>query len=209
MTSFRTLTVLAAVALAPAALHAQTDSIVYGRATITLAPAFVQQLGSIGATVTDLSQAPLVNGAEVFTALEGAIDLQTSFNEVIYQGGYLVSINGSTIRVQDLALELTATGAVFSGLFIENGTFVGRQNIFNISQQGGPAPSLPLVPENGTISHNGLSLSLAPAFISAINSAVGQSALNANTVIGGLDLYSVLLPTAAAAGQSTTSVKGR
>ncbi len=191
-----TLAIAAAATLAPSA-HAQTESIVYGRATITLAPAFVQQLSAIGATITDLSQAPLANGAEVFTAIEGALDLQTSFNEVVYKGGYLVSIEGSTIRVQDLALETTSTGAVFSGLFIQNGTLVGRQNIFNVSPQGGPAPVLPLVPQNGTISHPGLSLTLSPNFVNLINGATGQSAIGANTVIGGLDLYSVLDPATA------------
>ena len=76
---------------------------------------------------------------------------------------------------------------------IENGSFVGRQPIFSINLQGAP-PSLPIVPENGTISHNGLSLSFEPAFVDLINRVAAHGALNTSAQIGTLNLYSVLVP---------------
>ncbi len=193
MKAFLTKVTLAAfAALAPAVLHAQTESIVYGRATIVLTPAVLQQFAALGITVTDLSPAPMQNGVNILPALEGAIDLQTAFNEVIYAGGYQIKFGTTAIQVRNLTLDLIGSSAVFSGIIIQNGTFVGREAIFSINAQG--PPSLPIVPDHGTISHNGLSLSFEQPFVNLINSAAGNSGLNTTTQIGTLDLYSVLAP---------------
>ncbi len=189
---FTKVTFAAVALLAPAALHAQTELIVYGRATIVLAPAVMQQFAALGVRVTDLSRAPIQNGTNILPALEGAIDLQTAANEVVYAGGYQIKIAGATIEIRNLTLDLVGSSAVFSGIVIENGTFVGREAIFAISPQG--PPSLPIVPEHGTINHNGLSLNFEQPFVNLINSAVANSGLNTTTPIGTLDLYSVLAP---------------
>ena len=191
-----TLAVLAA--LAPVALHAQTELIVYGRATIVLTPAVMQQLAALGVTVTDLSRGAMQNGTNmhngtnVLPALEGAIDLTTAFNEVVYGGGYQFKVGATTIQVRSLTLDLVGPSAVFSGIVIENGTFVGREAIFAIIATG--PPTLPIVPQDGTISHNGLSLSFEQPFVNLINTAVGNSGLNTTAQIGTLDLFSVLAP---------------
>ena len=195
-------------AIAPAALHAQqTEAIVYWRATIVLSPAVLQQFATLGVTITDLSQthwpwrhgseAPTQNGTNILTALEGAIDLQTSSNEVVYAGGYQIKIGASTIQIRNLTLDLVGPSAIFSGIVIENDTFVGREAIFAISAQG--PPSLPIVPQHGTISHNGLSLTFEQPFVNLIGGVAGNSGLNTTAQIGTLDLYSVLAPLTASA----------
>ena len=75
---------------------------------------------------------------------------------------------------------------------IEDGVFAGRQAIFAIGASG--APTLPIVPVNGTISHNGLNLSFEQPFITLFNRIAGNSGLTTSNVIGTLDLYSVLAP---------------
>ena len=191
---FAKLTLAGLTLVATAALHAKnTEAIAYGRATVVLTPAVLQQLAAHRISVTDLSRAPLHAGANVLPALEGAIDLDTSFNEVVYGGGYVFTVGSNVIQIRSLTLDLVGPSAVFSGIVIKNGAFVGREAIFSIIALGGPPP-LPIVPVNGTISHNGLSLSFEEPFISLINAAAGDTGLNTTTQIATLDLYSVLAP---------------
>ncbi len=192
---FAGFTAAALLTLTPAALHAQTRNIAYGRTTITFTPAFAQTLSAQGVTISDLATlTPLQNGVDTFTALEGVLDLQTSFGEVIFAGGYQVTAGGQTIRVQDLTFEISnATTAIISGVFIANDKFLSRQPIFAVNMA--PTYTLPLQLQNGTISLLGMSLGLTPNFISLINGAVGQPILNPGTQIGTADAYAVFGPT--------------
>ena len=184
---------LAAVALVPAALYAQTtDAIVSGSATVILTPATLQQFTGLGVTLTDLTLVRLPNGTNVLPALQGAIDLTTSFNEVVYGGGYQFVSGSHIIQVRNLTLDLMGPSAIFYGIVIEDGTFVGREAIFSIVATG--APTLPIVPVNGAISHNGLNLSFQQPFLSLLNGAFGNTGLSATTVVGTLNLFSVLAP---------------
>jgi hypothetical protein len=189
------LSIIALITLTPAALLAQARSIVYGRTTVTFTPAFVQALASNGATLTDLSQNPLQNGVNTLTALEGVIDLQTSFSDVLFSGGYQVTVAGQTIRVQDLAFEATTpTTSFISGIFIVNGMEIGgRQPIFAVNAR--PTFTLPLQPQNGTITLSGLSLGLTPAFVNIVNTATGQAAFTPGTQVGTAEAYAVLSAT--------------
>lgn len=205
-TLFPKLAFTALAALAPAAvLHAQnTHAIVYGTATVILTPAVLQQFAALGVSVTDLSRARIENGTNVLPALEGAIDLDTSYNEVAYGGGYQFKSGSTTVQVRDLTLDLMGPSAVFYGIVIENGTFVGREAIFSIVATG--APTLPIVPVNGTISHNGLLLSFEQPFVSVVNNAFGNSGLTSTAQIGKLNLYSVLGPLSPTTGPWPGSV---
>ncbi len=183
---------VALIALTP--LHAQTSmAIVSGHANVTLTPAVLQQFTGAGVAVTNLSGQALQNGLNSLPALEGAIDLSTSYNEVVYGGGFEFKSGTAVIQVRNLTLDLMGPSAIFYGIVIENGTFVGREAIMSIVATGG-APSLPIVPVNGTISHNGLMLSFQPAFAGLIDAAFSGVGLNATAQIGTLDLFSVLAP---------------
>jgi len=197
MNIFTKLGVAATVMLAPFALQAQqTENIVYGRTTVIFNPAFTQQLSSLGATITDLSQAPLPNGTLTLTALEGIFDLQTSLGEVFFSGGYQVIINGQTIRVQDLAFSINnATTAFISGVFVVNGQFTARQPVFTVNRNPiGTVYNLPIKPQNGTITLNGFSLGLSQTFVDLINGAMGQPVVNAGTQVGISNVFDVLAP---------------
>ena len=192
-TGFATLTLATLAVTTPAALHAQnTQAIVRGYASITLTPAVLQQLAAVGVTVSGLSHEVTPNGTNLLPALEGVIDLDTSANEVIYGSGYQIAAAGTPIQIRDITLELSGPSAIFYGIVVENTTLIGREPIFSISASGPPA--LPIVPVNGTISHNGLNLSFEQPFISLLNSVVGNSGLDTTSTIGTLDLYSVLAP---------------
>ena len=189
--------VAAAVTFAPFALHAQTDNVVYGQTTVALNSAFTQQLSAQGVTITDLNGNVLPNGTLTLNTLEGVLDLQTAFGEVFFSGGYQVTAAGQTIRVQDLAFSIeNATTAYISGVFVVNGSFLGRQPIFTVNRNPvGTVYTLPLKPQNGVIAFNGFSLGLSPYFINLINGAVGQSGLNAGTQIGSSNVVAVVVPT--------------
>lgn len=192
----KNLGVAATLMLAPLAMHAQTDNIVYGQTNIVFTPAFTQQLSSFGITVTDLAQQPLQNGTLTVSGLEGAIDLQTALGEIILSDGYQVTAQGTTIRVQDLVFSIVnQTTAGISGIFIVNGKFIGRQAIFTVNRNPvGTVYNLPLQPQNGTLTFNGLSLGLAPEFVTLINTAMGQSVLNPGVQVATANAFSVVTP---------------
>ena len=194
--TLRKLGVAATVMLAPLALQAQTDNIVYGQTSIVFTPAFTQQLSSFGITVTDLTQTPLQNGTLTLSGVEGAIDLQTALGEVILSNGYQVVAQGTTIRVQDLVFSIiNQTTAVISGIFIVNGQFVGRQTIFAVNKNPvGTVYTLPLQPRNGTLTFNGLSLGLSQEFVNLINNAMGQAVLNPGVQVATANAFSVVVP---------------
>ncbi len=181
--------------LAPIALHAQNSrTIAYGRTSVTLTPAFVQALSGSGVSITDLNLVPLQSGLNTFTAINGVLDLQTSFGEVEFSGGYQITVNGQTIRVQDLTFEIqNATTAYISGVFIVNGTFQARQTIFTVNMA--PTYTLPLQLDNGALTLPAMSLGLSPTFVSLLNSAVGQNAFNAGTQVATANEYAVFGPT--------------
>ncbi len=190
------LSLAATVMLAPLALHAQTDNTVYGRTTVAFNQAFTQQLSSFGVTITDLNGVALPNGTLTLNTLEGVLDLQTAFGDVFFAGGYQVTAQGQTVRVQNLEFSIVnATTAYISGDFVVNGSFVSRQPIFVVNRNPvGTVYTLPLVPQNGTLTLNGFSLGLSPYFVTLINGAIGQPALNAGTQIGTSNVFAVVIP---------------
>ncbi len=190
------LSLAAVVLFAPLALQAQTDNTISGHTTVAFNPAFAQQLSSFGITIADLNGNPLPNNTLTLNTLGGVLDLQTAFGEVEFSGGYLVTAQGQTLRVQNLAFSIeNATTAFISGVFIVNGTFVGRQPIFTVNRNPvGTVYTLPLQPQNGVLTFNGFSLGLSQVFVDLINGAVGQPALNAGTQIGTSNVFAVVAP---------------
>ncbi len=184
---------LAAAALAaPVAMHAQTDRIIGGFTTVAFNQTFLQQLPSLGVTLTDLSGAPLRNGINVLRAVQGVIDLQTTVTDVQFRGGYQALVGGTTIRVEDITLDTTTTSATFTGVLVVNGTVTGRQDILIINRQ--PAFVLPLQPKNGVLVLPEFSLGLAPAFVAQINQAAGSAVLTPGTQVGTAVATSIVVP---------------
>ncbi len=190
------LSLTAMVTLAPFALQAQTDNTISGQTTVIFNQEFAQQLSSFGITITDLNGKPLPNNTLTLNTIQGVLDLQTSLGEVEFAGGYLVTAQGQTLRVQDLAFSIeNQTTAFISGVFIVNGSFVGRQPIFTVNRNPiGTVYTLPLVPQNGHLTFNGFSLGLSQVFVDLINGALGQPALNAGTQIGTSNVTSTVAP---------------
>ncbi len=192
---FAGLTAAALLMLAPAALHAQTRTIAYGRTSVTFTPAFNQALAAQGVVISDLTTLqPLQNGVDTFTGIEGVLDLNTALGEVVFAGGYQVVVNGQTIAIQDLAFQIsTPTTATVSGIFTVNGTFLSRQTIFVVNMD--PHLTLPLQVQNGTLTLPMMSLGLAPYFVSLINQAAGQQIFNAGTQVATANEFAVFAPT--------------
>ena len=181
-------------ALAPIALHAQqTRPVEYGKTTIALGAVLGQQLQSVGASITYLDGAPITDGMASFTATSGALDLNTAYGEIVHKGGLLVSGQGQTIVAKDFDLDVTsATNATISGIVVLNGQFLGRQPIFMINMT--PNVSLPLAPQNYTLTVNGLSLGLSQLFVGEVNTLAGQNLLTTATQVGTLSTFLVVGP---------------
>ncbi len=187
---------IALAALTPVALHAQqARSIAYGRTTITFAPALGQTLGGAGVVVSDLAGMPLQNGVLNLTTVDGVIDLNTALGDFVFTGGFQLSAAGQTVRVQNLAMETSnPTSSVITGQVVYNGTVIGpRQAIFAVNAI--PAATLPLAPQNGTLTLNGLSLGLSAGFVNLINGAAHQTVISTATQVGAANIYAVLSAT--------------
>lgn len=183
---------------APLALQAQTDQITGGYAVFTFTSLLLQQLASAGATLTDLSRNPLQNGALTLPSVQGVIDTQNGNGDLVFRGGYQVVVQGTTIRVEDLAFTINGPSAVFTGIFVVNGQVAGRQDIFTVNQK--PNFILPLQQANGTLTLPQLSLGLTPAFLNLINQAAGQTVVSPGTQVGTASAFPVVVPDAPVSG---------
>ena len=193
-TLLRNLSVAALMTVVSASLQAQTDTIVYGRTTIS-SSTFLQYVASFNVTVTDLAGNPVQNTAKTFPVVEGVIDLQTGAGEVTNAGGYLFRGNGNSVRIQNLVLDATnPTNPVMTALFIVNDKLVGRQPLYQVTAPAGI--SLPLQPQAGTEQINGLNLTLTRAAAIILNNAIiiTEPVLQPGTSAGTADIYAVLLP---------------
>ncbi len=183
---------IALAACAPVALHAQAHSIAYGRTTLSFAPALGQTLAGAGITVTDLAQNPLPGGVATLTALQGVLDFKTALGDVEYSGGLQLSAAGQTVRFQDMALEISSpTAAALTAQVVYNGTVLGpRQAVFVINAR--PNYSLPLTPQNGTVTLDNLSFGFSPALAGLINNAAGRTLITPSTQVLTANMYAVL-----------------
>jgi len=183
--------IAALATLAPAALYAQADSIVFGQARVTFTPALMQVFAGVGGTVTDLSLRPLQDGTNLLPITQGVLDGRTSQGEVVFSGGYQITGSGATIRLQDLALDITGpTGGTVSGVFVVNGTILGRQPVFAVIGSFAQTTTA----QGQTALVNGLSVGLTPYFVDAINGAVGRPVFTAGTAVGTVNAYAVVVP---------------
>lgn len=195
--AFPKISLAMAAMLAPFTLHAQADRITGGQATFTFTPAFTRQLAALGVALTDLSGAPLANGASVLPTHDGLIDLSNGNGELFFSGGYQVVLSGTTLRVEDVAFTIQGANAIFSGAFLVNGRYSGRQDIFVVNRP--PAFNLPLQPQNNTVGLPPLSLGLAPGFVNLLNEATGSQAFTAAVQIATATAQPVVVPDEAAA----------
>jgi hypothetical protein len=169
----------------------QTPSVDFGRSTVQLNSAFVNTLTSLGAVVTDLHGNPMQNNSFTLNAVAGAIDLTTSAGEIEHAGGLLISVAGTTLRIQNFTLDTSnPTAPVLSAAFIINDHFAGRTQLFNVQPPAGF--SLPLVPQAGVLQVNGLSLTLNAAAATLLNNLFGAPVLSPGLPIGTGNVYVVL-----------------
>ena len=182
--------VLTAALCLPISVQAQTDTLVYGRATLTLVPALLQSIAGAGATVTDLAGNPLRDGASLFELYGGYIDLKSGAAEGIGRGGFQIAFQGQTLRAQDFVYENGPGGQFFTANFVLNGSALGRGEVFRF-----PAPAPGPVPlQNGALQLNGIPFQLAPRFVDLINGALKQAAVSSSADAGKLSEYIVYVP---------------
>ncbi len=193
-TLLRSLSIAVLMTGVSVALPAQTKTIVYGRTTISNS-AFLQYVASFNVTVTDLSGSPAQTNPVTFPVKEGAIDLRTGAGEVTTAGGYLLSGNGNSVRIQNFVLDATSpANPVITALFVVNDKLVGRQPLFQVKAPSGV--SLPLQPQAGTEQIDGLTLTLTQAAATLLNNAIiiTEPVLQTGEAAGTADVYTVLSP---------------
>ena len=180
--------VATSLCLSAGALHAQTQNVVYGRTTITLNPSFQQAAAGV-ATLTDLDSKPLINNQIVLKITAGAISTIAAQGELDHSGGIIVTGAGHVVRVQDFIIDSTNLLApTLTAIMVTDGTYVGRQTLFNIQ-----IPNtfvIPLVPVNSAVQETGLILTLAPTASALINRTLGN-VTQAGQSIGTADVLSV------------------
>ncbi len=182
---------IAALALCfPLAGRAQTETLVYGRANLTLTPSLLQTISAAGAVVTDLAGNPLENGASPFQLYGGYLDLKTTAAEGIGHGGFQIALGGQTLRAQDFIYTNGPGGQYFSANIILNGAALGRTRIFQFASPiSGPTQL-----QNGVLQFSGSPFTLDPSFVGLVNSRLKQGVLSATAEAGTLSEYIVYVP---------------
>lgn len=182
---------IAALALCfSAAAHAQTETLVFGRANLTLTPSLLGNISGAGAVVTDLAGNPLVSGASPFQLNGGYIDLQTGVAEGIGRGGFQISRQGQTLRAQDFIYSNLKTGQNFTANIVLNGTALGRFEVFRFASV---APG-PVQLQNGVLQFANDPFNLSPSLVQLIQSTFGINVSLATIPAGTLSEYLVYVP---------------
>ncbi len=175
----------------------KTDQIIGGYTTLTFSSTFLDFTQESGITVTDLGGNALLNGIDILPGAQGAIDLQTGVTNVVFKGGLqAVYLGKVTVRVENLILHANETSSAITGDVIENGTLLGRQEIFVVNRN--PDLSLPLQVKNGVLTLPTLSLGLSPNFVTQLSKIIGPL-VNAGTVIATAAPIAVVVPDTPAA----------
>ena len=190
--SLASLSLTALLAVTPATMLAQTETVTSGHTTFSSSP-FLQYVASFGVTVTDLTGKPAQTNPVTFPVTEGALDLQTATGEIVNAGGYIFLGNGNSVRIQDLVLDSTnpATPGV-TAIFVINGRLVGRLPLYQASAPAGF--SLPLKPQSGIEQIRGLGLTLTKTAAATLNNAliITEPVLQPGSSAGTADVYAVL-----------------
>ena len=171
---------VAALALATSVAQAQTETIEFGKTTVTLDPGFVSALSSLRLTlgVIEPSRAKLTQGRVSFPAVAGAIDLATAKGEIIHSSGLTLSSGTTMVRLQSFTIDTTgaAGGLVLTGLVTVDGKLAGRLPLFNLQLPAGFA--VPLQPSRaGILRLSGVGLTLNATAAAALNSVFKTNAL--------------------------------
>ena len=170
----------------------QTDQIVGGFTPFTFNSSFLGLLSGAGITVTDLAGNSLPNGTNVLPALQGVIDLQTGATNVTFKGGYQVTTQGATVRVEDMILHASEAASAVTGVIVENGHVLGRKEIFLVNQN--PNLVLPLQVTDEILKLPTLSLGVAPDFTAELNKFLGKPVLNPGIQVATATPTAVVVP---------------
>src|SRR5260370_11206482 len=187
-----------ALACTTSLVHAQspsqTPSVDFGRTTVQLSSTFVNSIQGLGAVITDLKNNPLQNNSFTVRATGGSVDLTTSAGEIQHTGGLLVNAAGTIIRIQNFTLDTSnPTNPVITADYIVNDHFASRIALFNVQPPAGL--TLPFQLQSGVLQVNGLSLTLAPATASALNTICVGPYVQAGANIATANAYVVFSPT--------------
>lgn len=177
-------------ALLPAALHAQSQDVAYGRLTVSFSSSFQSSVGAAGISVTDLNGNALLNGSTTFTGVGGALDVTTAAGELLHSGGYILTVGSNKVELSSPVIDTTNTSSpVISVLVIVNGSMMSRMPLFTLSAP--PGFITPLPTSAGTVQLTGILLYVAPQMATELNSLLGANVIAAGLAAGTETQYSV------------------
>lgn len=178
------------LALLPAALHAQSQDVAYGRLTVNFSSSFQSSVAAVGISVTDLNGNALVNGSTTFTGVGGALDVTTAAGELLHTGGYLLTFGSNKVELSSPVIDTTSTSSpVISVLVIVNSHIVSRMPLFTLAAPPGFVTPLPT--SAGTVQLAGVLLSVAPQMATELNGLLGANVIPAGLAAGTETQYSV------------------
>ena len=176
--------------LVPAALHAQSQDVAYGRLTVNFSSDFQSSIAGIGISVTDLNGNALQNGSTVFTGVGGALDVTTAAGELLHTGGYLLTIGSNKVELSSPIIDTTNPSAPFiTVLVVVNKTVIGRMALFALVAP--PGFIIPFSTNAGTVYLTGILLTLAPQITNELNGLLGANVIQAGIPVGTESQYSV------------------
>jgi hypothetical protein len=158
----------AVLALASTTAVAQTtDTIEGGRTSVTLSSTFVNALGSLGLTPGTVNPTRLVNGVVDFPITSGAIELDNASAQILHSGGLTLTKGSTKVVLESFIIDTTGSAPVITGLVVDNGKLLGRVQLFDLALPSDV--TLPLQPECGSITLNGVVVTLDGTAASALN----------------------------------------
>ncbi len=189
---FPKLALALSVAAAPMMLHAQAQDIAYGRLTINFDPTFIQNVQSIGISITDLNGNALVNNSLTMTSVGGSLDVTNGAGEVLHTGGIMLKIGSNVVRVENMVIDTTNSSTPeITGLYVINGKILGRIPVFTLSAP--PGITVPLPVNAGTTSLNGIYINIAAATAMQLNTLIGGNAVPTGSNAGTETEYTVFV----------------
>lgn len=176
--------------LLPAALHAQSQDVAYGRLTVNFSSSFQSSVASVGISVTDLNGNALLNGSTTFTGVGGALDVTTAAGELLHSGGYILTFGSNRVELSSPVIDTTNTlSPMISVLVIVNGSVLRRMPLFTLSAP--PGFVTPLLTSAGTVQLTGILLSVAPQMATELNGLLGANVIPSGLAAGTETQYSV------------------
>lgn len=172
-------------------LSAQGSNAAISKGTLTLFSlnGFIEALSRQGIVATFPNGQTLGNDQISFPVDGGFLNLNTAAGEVDSRGSIVFTEGGSSVSLQRVSIENTASGAVITAGVLVNGLYFGRQPVFSIvSAQA----SLPFT--YGEVMVANLLFEINPEFSSEVTDYFQVSPFPTGQIIGSATVDLFLVP---------------